>query len=118
MNPTLKFNMEFYSLILKGNKVATTRTHVSEGVEPGKVCEAIFTYPNGSFSRYRLLINIESILKTQLFRLGKNHAYAEGYNTKEGFESDLKDIYPMLKDSACVYVIEFSLMTPSEEFEK
>lgn len=103
--PTLKFNPEYYTKILCGDKTQTTRLHLKEGIEVGKIVEAKF---NGLEDVILPLI-VKKITIKKFFDLNKKDAKREGYLSKANLELDLMRIYPNLERDSTIYCIEFYL---------
>ena len=104
----LKFNKEYYPLILKGEKTQTLRNK-NKRLTVNETVKAIFPGTD-----HELLIRITNTGYKQFKYLDEEDAKREGYQSLKELKKDLLDIYPLMIWSDRLWYYRFEVVDNDE----
>ena len=100
----LKFNKEYYPLILDGIKTQTLRKN-NKRLQAGEIVKAIF--PG---TTHECCLEITKTGYKQFKYLNFEDAELEGYDSVEDLKKDLLNIYPLLDSMSRLYFYRFKVI--------
>lgn len=100
----IKFNKEYYQLILDGKKTQTLRTS-NKRLQVDEIIKAIFPGTSNE-----LKIKITDIGYKQFKYLDEEDAMLEGYDSLDELKKDLLSIYPRLDNFDRLYYYRFEVV--------